>query len=136
MSSDFLETTTIDNNASNPAINIKKYWNGLEVVDSGVIHSFNSQDITISVNSVIINFKFVTDKALSNGKFEIKADPQNLKVMNINLYNMDSPFYEGSPHPLHVANVGNSRVLISFFVSTIDKNIGARSFQYSVLFGV
>lgn len=135
MSSELLQTSeSIDQQS--PKVIIKKTYNGLEVVDSGVIHSFDSQEITISVNSVIINFKFLNDDNLTEGKFEIKADPSHQNVMNINLYNMDSPFYEGAPHPIHVANVGNSRVLISFFVSTIDKKKGARAFQYSVLVGV
>lgn len=137
MSSDFLlETTTDEGKTTKNQIVIKKYYNGLEVIDSGVIHSFNSQDIQITVNTVIINFKFDDDILNQDNRFEIKADPKNDKVMNIHLYNMNSPFYEGAPHPIHVANVGNCRVLISFFVSTIDKAKGARILQYSISAGV
>ena len=126
--------TSLEKHTDN--ILVKKYTNGMEIIDSGVLISYNSQDIIININSVRIRFEFLESKNITNGG-NIKINPEkNIEnAMVVSLYNMESLFPEGTPHPLHVANVGSSRILISFFVNTVDKKAGVRIFQYSLMAG-
>lgn len=106
---------------------------GMEVIDSGVLISYESNDVEILINSVNLKIEFILDKNLkSEGNMRIEPCPKDNKLTIIKLFNLDQAFPEGSPSPLHMVNVGDTKVFLSFFVTTINKENGTRIFQYSV----
>ena len=107
---------------------------GTKVIDSGILISYEANDVEININSVNIKIKFLTDKSvhMSDNNMVIKPCPDDEKLTIIELYNIEQAFPEGSPNPLHVVNVGATRVFLSFFITTVNSNNGTRIFQYSV----
>ena len=135
--SDVLQTTTNDGNVVEKPVEIvvKKYSNGYEIIDTGVIHSYNSSEIRIIINGLEFIIQFPENKEDKKSTYALSADPFNPKSLLLKLTNFESSFSEGSPGPLHIANVNNKKIYLSFFVTTIDKNVGARSFAYTILTG-
>lgn len=130
--SDNIQANTI---SSRPKIDIKKLYENMEVIDSGIIHTYNSNDIIITVNSVKIIFKFVTDEEALDLKstIDVGVDKSQVNTLIIKLINFKSPDPEGAPKPLNIASVGTKQVFISFFVETINREKGVRSFSYTLM---
>ena len=131
-----LQTSTKNSNADEKPfqIIIKKYSNGLEVIDTGVIHSYNASEIKLVINNLSIVIQFLKNEE-KHSSYRISADPEDKRTLFLKLNNFESSFSEGSPESIHVANISNRKIYLSFFVTTIDKNIGARSFAYTILAG-
>lgn len=117
-------------------IEINKYVGNKKVIDTGVLISYNSEEIIIVINSVQLRIKFLEDSSVtSEENITISSDSTMKNASIISLYNMKNILPEGTPSPLHIANVGEKKIFISFFVLTVSKEFGARMFQYTLLEG-
>lgn len=119
-----------------PEIKVDKFVGEKKVIECGTLITYKSEDIVININTVSIKFVILEDSNVKDtGNIKIIHDPNKNNSMIFNLYNMDSVFPEGAPNPFHIANVGGKKIFISFFVTTISKEAGARIFQYTLMEG-
>ena len=115
---------------------VNKYVGNKKVIDSGTLIAYNSEDIIITINSVHIRFVILEDSKITDtGNIKINPDPNMDNAMIVSLYNMHNIFPEGAPNPFHIANVGGKKIFISFFVTTVSKELGARIFHYTLMEG-
>lgn len=121
-----------------PKINIEinKFVGGKKVIDTGALISYNSEDIIIIINNVRIRFEFLEDDTVKDkDNIIIRADPEVSNATIIGLYNMKNSLSEGTPNPIHIANISTKKIFISFFITTVSFELGARIFHYTVLEG-
>lgn len=117
-------------------IEVNKFIGNKKVIDTGTLISYNSEDIIITINSVHIRFVILEDSKITDtGNIKIDPDPTRENAMIVSLYNMHNIFPEGAPNPFHIANVGGKKIFISFFVTTVSKELGARIFHYTLIEG-
>lgn len=122
--------------ASKNNIELNKYIGNKKVVDSGTLVSYGSEDIIININTVSIRFVILEDSNITDtGNIKINPDPHKTNTLVVSLYNMHNVLPEGAPNAFHIANVGGKKIYISFFVTTVSKEIGARIFQYTLMEG-
>lgn len=112
-------------------IQISKFTDGLEVLDSGIIH-MTSSDIEFNVDNLKIKFIFTTDKNNSAPRYEGEVVGG---VLLFKLYNFNNSLGEGPDAPIPIASIRNRELFILFYVnsniSTSNNSGWFREFKYT-----
>lgn len=104
-----------------------------EVINSGLVTSFNGEPISITLQSsprpFKLTFKFLADKSHDDQK--IDAETPNEYEVILTLTNFNNPLGTGTIKPIGFATAGDGKGLfINFYVYVVGKS--APTLQYTI----
>ncbi|ENY5168486.1 hypothetical protein ACEZNU_004518 [Vibrio parahaemolyticus] len=107
--------------------------NGLEVLESGVVH-VTTDDLEFTLDNITIRFRFEDDTNDTTTRY--KGGVEN-GVLTFRLFNFKNTFGEGPQQPLLIAQIRGRNAFLMFYVNTNVNGSGAnqhfREFKYSFL---
>lgn len=114
-------------------MNVKITTANYEVVNSGLVTSFNEEPITITLNSsanpFTLTFKFFRDETNDGQKMDAEM-PSDHEVI-LKLTNFINPLGTGTIHPVGFATTGEGKKLyVNFYVYVVGKS--SPTLQYTI----
>ncbi|WCP81162.1 hypothetical protein PQE20_03965 [Vibrio harveyi] len=114
-------------------IQVTKFTNGLEVLESGVVH-ISSPDLEFQIDNLKVKFLFVSDEG--SPRYEGKVEDG---VLLFRLFNFNNSLGEGLEQPVPIASIKGKELYIQFYVnSNLNGANGQgafREFKYTFLLG-
>ncbi len=114
-------------------MNVKITTANCEVVNSGLVTSFNGEPISLTLNSsptpFKLTFKFLTDKSTEGQKMD--AETPNTHEVILKLTNFKNPLGTGTARPVEFATNGDGKKLfINFYVYVVGDS--SQTLQYTI----
>lgn len=110
---------------------MKKYIGDLELIDNGIAHISNNEELKILITSdLILRFTFVNDDNDKSHRIDKKLI--NEKDLAILCINFDNPLGEGVLSPVRLGTLGGKDFYITMFVWNTNTDIGLRVLSYNI----
>jgi len=114
-------------------IKVSASTNGLEVLESGLVH-LTTPEVEFKVDNLVIRCIFENDDGGS--RFEGKVESE---ALTFRLYNFNNSIGEGNDSPLAIATIKNRDLFFHFHVNTYSNSSASnspfREFKYSFMLG-
>ncbi|EGR2123796.1 DUF6864 domain-containing function [Vibrio cholerae] len=114
-------------------IQVSKFTNGLEVLDSGVVH-ISTPDIEFRVDNLTIRFLFEQDSGSSRYEGQVEEG-----ILVFRLFNFQNPLGEGLDEPVPIASIKGRELYLQFYVNSNLRGANGqkafREFKYTFLLG-
>lgn len=123
------KTNSFVTNLSNTSIQIKKYIDDMEVLETGILHLLKLDNvIKIHVSNLILEFHFKENKEVS--ELNVTAETIGNNKVVLTLTNFNNELGEGILQPTELGIVNGTKLFFTFLThSIVDK----RSFSYTIL---
>lgn len=123
------KTNSFVTNLSNTSIQIKKYIDDMEVLETGILHLLKLDNvIKIHISNLILEFHFKENKEVS--ELNVTAETIGNNKVVLTLTNFNNELGEGILQPTELGIVNGTKLFFTFLThSIVDK----RSFSYTIL---
>jgi len=104
---------------------------GKDIISTGSIHSFTSDNLEITLLGLTFIFEFLTDK---EGKQRLEKESLSTKVLKLKIFNFNNPLGTGTTKPIEMGTINNRKLYLAFTVYALDKD-SLKLFQYTFFMG-
>lgn len=114
--------------ASGNLFKVKKFVDGLSLIDSGVIHCVSDTIITIMLDNFSLNFRIVKDPS---EKRRLKLSNESTDTITLDFVNFNENLGAGVLKPTSLFRINGVEIYFTFFIRSLDEN--QKEFTYSLL---